>query len=227
MDEKIPLDIFLKDFLQIDFNNFEIYERAFTHSSYNHMRNYQRLEFLGDAVINLVISDYLYNSYPEKDEGTLSRERASYVRKEVLAMISKELRLNNFIKLGRGEELDGGREKISLLSDLFESFLGALYLDKGFLYTKEWVLKKLNLFEKFRYTVKDYKSILQEKLQKKGILPAYELAGEEGESHDRRYTIEIFIEGERISQAVGKNKKLAEQEAAKLALKKMFPDEEF
>lgn len=226
MYEEIDLKEFLKEFLSIEIDNIEIYQKAFTHSSYDSKKNYQRLEFLGDAVLNLVISDYLYHKHPNEKEGFLTKERASYVRKEVLGMISEELKFNQILKLGRGEESDGGREKTSILSDILESFIGALYLDKGFLYTRDWILKNLSLFDKYRYDIRDYKSILQERLQKKGNLPVYELVKEDGESHKKNYLIELFIEGELISKGEGRSKKLAEQESAKLALKKLFPDEE-
>ncbi len=216
---------FLEEILLIEIDNLEVYESAFTHSSYNANNNYQRLEFLGDAVLNQIISEYLFKKYPHEKEGFLTKERATYVRKEVLGMIAHELKLKELLKLGRGEELDGGRDKISILSDLFEAFIGALYLDKGFLYTKDWVLINIYIFEKFRNFVEDYKSLLQEKLQKKGLLPTYLLAKEEGESHKKIYTVEIFIDGEFVSKGDGKNKKLAEQMAACEALKKMFPDE--
>lgn len=227
MAEDLDLKKFLEEHLYIKVEDLEIFKKAFTHSSYSSEGSYQRLEFLGDAVLNLVISDFLYNQYPKEKEGFLTKERASYVRKEVLGMISEELKFNELLKLGKGEESDGGREKTSILSDILESFIGALYLDKGFLYTRDWILKNLSLFDKYRHEIRDYKSILQERLQKKGILPSYELASEEGESHRKNYLIELFIDGELISQAEGKNKKLAEQQAAKSALKKIFPDENF
>ncbi len=215
MDEKR-----LREFLKkrdIETDDYWLYLRAFTHSSYS-QENYQRLEFLGDAVLNLIISDYLFSIYRDKKEGFLTKERASYVRKEILGLISEELGLKEFVRLGKGEEANSGRKKTSILSDVFESFLGAIYLDKGFNFTYQWILNHIDLFRKYKDAIIDYKSLLQERLQKKGLLPYYVLSGEEGVSHDKTYHVDLYIEGEKVSSGEGKNKKSAEQNAAKEAL---------
>lgn len=224
----------LKEFLNvkfaIDINNIAIYQEAFTHSSYvNEHRNEklsdnERLEFLGDAVLEISVSDYLYHKFPYYPEGVLTRMRSDIVREESLYVFSKEVGFDNYIRLGNGEEKNGGRKRPSLLADLFEAFLAALYLDLGMPAVRRFLQQVV--FPKIDEGVfshgMDFKTALQEYLQQSGeITIHYDLIDESGPAHNRQFTIEVSVESVVLGRGVGQTKKEAEQLAAKVALEQV------
>jgi len=217
----------LKEKFNIVFRDVSLLEQAFTHSSYvNEHRNLQlsdneRLEFLGDAVLELLVSRFLYNQFPTVPEGRLTKLRAAIVREDSLAKFAKECHFDRYIRLGKGEENSGGRNRPSLLCDLFESFLGALYLDQGLKAVHEFLGKIV--FPKVKAGAfsheMDHKTRLQEVLQRSGdVLIDYRLVKEEGPAHERLFWTEVFCDGQLIGKGHGKSKKLAEQDAAANAL---------
>lgn len=215
-----------KDF-GISFKDDELLETAFTHTSYANehrllnISHNERLEFLGDAVLQLIISDYLYRKYPKKPEGELSKQRSTIVREESLAGFSRDCGFDAFVRLGKGEEKTGGRHREKILEDLFEAFLGALLLDKGVEEVKAFLYRVIiPKIEKGEYEqVKDYKTALQERLQVDGdIIIKYEVTAEKGPAHDKIFEIQVKVNDEVISNGQGRSKKSAEQEAAKKAL---------
>ncbi|NLA33474.1 MAG: ribonuclease III [Tenericutes bacterium] len=209
--------------LNINPNNRELYEIAFSHSSYanEHKKktDYERLEFLGDAVLELVLSDFLYSSL-DFNEGKMTKLRSSYVCENALYRYALDLGLNEYIKVGHGELVSGGLYKKTIVADTFESFLGAIYIDLGFEKAKNIILDiivpyiedpNINFFS-------DYKSILQEAVQtiKKSVI--YNLIEESGPPHDKLFTVEVKIDGISYGKGVANSKKEAEKEAAKSAL---------
>jgi len=220
----------LQERFGISFSDQAILENAFTHSSYVNEHKYleladnERLEFLGDAVLEYIISEYLYKRYPNYSEGKLSKLRSAIVREESLSVFAKECEFDKYILLGKGEENSGGRNRPSLLCDLFESFLGALTLDQGLEATRKFIkqvmIPKINQGA-FDAEV-DFKTRLQEVLQQGGdIKIEYQLKGESGPAHERIFTMEVFAEGKKIGTGDGTSKKNAEQQAAANALKRI------
>ena len=202
-----------------------LYERAFIHSSYayenNIADNYERLEFLGDAVLQLVISDYLYN-VAEIEEGQMTRMRASYVCENALYEYALKLKFNEYVKLGHGEEQSGGRYRKAILADIFEAFIGVIYLEEGLDKVKEIVNKVIipMIEEDDENAFKDYKTILQELVQLNKRVVNYELVKETGPSHDKSFTIAVIVDGIKYGEGSAKTKKQAEQKAAFDALQK-------
>ncbi|OYQ67090.1 MULTISPECIES: ribonuclease III [Aerococcus] len=203
------------------------YIEAFTHSSFvNENRNLdlkdnERIEFLGDAVLELVVSNYLYRNYPEMDEGKMSSLRALIVREESLSKRAVECGFDQFVRLGNGEEASNGRKRPSLLCDLFESVLGAIYLDLGLDAIEHFM--SLTIYPKIKngefMRQSDAKTALQEELQKDGAIQlAYELIKEEGPAHEKRFEVAVRLYDEIIGRGVGHSKKSAEQAAAANAL---------
>ncbi len=201
---------------------------ALTHSSYlnenrdeDGIRDYERLEFLGDAVLELVSSTFLYEKYPERSEGDLSRMRASLVCEGALSICAGELGLAGCIRLGRGERAHGGSAKSSILSDVVEALIGAIYLDSGRdlgeaeRFIRHYVLKDVQ----GSAAVKDPKSMLQEYAQHNGLEVRYELLSEDGPAHSRIYTSAACLDGRAVSKGSGTSKKHSEQEAAVEALR--------
>lgn len=224
----------LKDKYDITFKDQRWLAEAFTHSSYvneNRGRELQyneRIEFLGDAVLELIVSNYLFRKYPNMPEGKLTKLRSSIVREDSLASFAKECEFDKYIRLGRGEENSNARKRPSLLCDLFEAFIGALYMDQGI----DKVVSFLNIvmFPKvekgaFSYTL-DNKTYLQEQLQKNGAVNIeYRLVREEGPAHEKEFFIEVYANQELIGAGSGRNKKAAEQEAARCAIQKLYREE--
>ena len=198
--------------------------RALTHSSYANEQklektdDYERLEFLGDAVLELSVSDHLYKTMPGSREGDMTKLRASLVCEPTLAFCAKALELNKYILLGKGEEQTGGRSRDSIVSDVFEAVIGAIYLDGGLeraqAFVKEYVLN--DMYNKIEFV--DSKTNLQEFVQDKGSELRYELLKESGPAHDKEYEVAVIIDDKEISKGIGKSKKNAEQEAAYAAL---------
>lgn len=206
--------------------NPHLYEIAFIHESYSNERglneSYERLEFLGDAVLDLVVSEFIYNKHPRLNEGQLTRMRANYVCKKALYTYSTETGMNRCVKLGMGAELTQ-REVESALSDVFESFIGALYLDLGLgevkLFLEKTVIPHIEAGDIFFY---DYKSELKQFCDKTGTPIVYQLLEEEGPPHKKKFTIAALIKGKICGKGVGGSKKEAEQRAAKIALNSGF-----
>lgn len=212
--------------LNIEPKDIELYNTAFSHSSYVNENNldtdYERLEFLGDAVLELVSSDYIYKK-GEVSEGEMTKLRASYVCENALYEYSKALNLSNYIKVGHGEEIDGGRFKKVILADIFEALMGAIYLDLGYDTVKRVIndiivpyIENPNI--KF---FSDYKSVLQEFVQTKQKSLSYEIVHEQGPSHNKIFTTVVKIDNIIYGSGVANSKKESEQEAAKSALEKL------
>ena len=216
--------------LDIQFSTPALLQQAFTHSSYvnehrrRHFTDNERLEFLGDAVLELSVSHFLYMKYPEMTEGELTKLRASIVCEPSLVLFAEELNLGKYILLGKGEELTGGRTRPALLADVFESFVGALYLDQGL--EKVVAFLEIVLFPKveigaFSHAM-DYKSQLQELVQQKnnGVL-SYEIIEEKGPAHSRVFVTRVSLGDLELGVGDGRSKKEAEQKAAQLAIRKL------
>lgn len=218
----------------ISFQKDELLFIAFTHSSYandhreKNLEHLERLEFLGDAVIELIVSDYLYKEYEELPEGQLTKMRAAAVREETLAELTVETNLQQFILLGKGEEQSNGRKRTSLLCDVFEAFIGAVYLDSG-IETAQKILSE-TLFPKisvgdFSHGM-DYKTSLQEWLQQDGVVQInYRVIDTSGPDHARVFTVAVYIDEELFGTGEGSSKKRAEQAAAKEAFEKLKTEE--
>ncbi|MDX8365033.1 ribonuclease III [Cytobacillus sp. IB215665] len=212
------------------FQNKKLLLQAFTHSSYvneHRKRLYEdneRLEFLGDAVLELTISQYLYKKYPLLSEGKLTKLRAAVVCESSLVSFANDLSFGKLVLLGKGEELTGGRERPALLADVFEAFIGALYLDQGIdavcSFLDMVVFPKIN-DGAFSHTM-DYKSQLQELIQRDGAgLLEYKILQENGPAHNREFVSSVCINNKTLGEGRGKSKKEAEQNAAKKALQKV------
>ena len=234
-------DAALEERLGHKFSNRELLDRALTHSSaIPELRgagadvpgestppsDNERLEFLGDVVLGLVTSEYLLAAFPEWSEGQLSKSRARIVNASALESAARRLRLGEHLRLGRGEEKTGGRDKQTLLADAFEAVVAAVYLDSGLTAARE-LLQRV-LFEQAleergeRIAESDRKSALQEFLQGRGQAPAeYRLAGESGPDHQKTFQIEVWINGECLAKGEGSTKKEAEQQAARSALEQL------
>lgn len=206
--------------LNIKPKDISLYETAFTHTSYSNehsnCESYERLEFLGDAVLELIISDYLYNE-KHLEEGTMTKMRSSYVCEEACATYSNDLGFDKYIRLGSGEN----GASVTILADVFESFIGATYLDQGFDFTSKLVLKVITKYiNKGVDFLHDYKSELQELVQtvKKSVI--YEVIDEKGPAHDKVFTCQVKVDDIIMGVGTGTSKKSAEQQAAKEALSK-------
>ena len=217
----------LKEFqarIGYEFNNINLLRQALTHSSYaneKHMKKLsdnERLEFLGDAVLEVVSSEFLYQNYTDVPEGELTKLRASIVCEPTLALCTKEMDLGRYIYLGKGEDHTGGRKRKSILSDALEAVIGAIYLDGGFANAKEFVLKYIMTDIEHKQLFYDSKTILQELVQGKRRQLSYRLIGESGPDHDKSFSVEVCVDDEVISTGAGHTKKAAEQEAAYKAL---------
>lgn len=212
--------------LEISPVNIELYKLAFSHSSYvneKHLKaDYERLEFLGDAALELVISDYIYNNF-SFHEGDMTKIRANYVCENACFTYATDLGFSKYIKVGHGEELEGGRFKKVILADIFEAFMGAIYLDLGYDTVKKVILNVIVPYIEDKKAVffSDYKSALQEYLQTEQRLVSYELVNEEGPSHQKVFTMAVKIDDIIYGTGIGNSKKEAEQEAAKNALEKL------
>lgn len=214
------------------FKDKSLISQALTHSSYANETKRprscnERLEFLGDSVLSIIVSDYIYNNY-EIAEGELTKLRASLVCEEALFDFAKQLCLGDFVKLGKGEQQNGGNRRPSILSDAFEAVLAAIYLDGGIEPAKKLVLHFVtdDLQHRNKITFKDYKTKLQEVIQKNPEERLeYVLVGESGPDHAKQFEIEIRLNSNVIAKGTGKSKKAAEQDAAHGALKLMGIDQ--
>ena len=221
----------LEEKLGYTFNNRELLKHALIHRSYGNEHweykkiNNERLELLGDAVLDLVVTEYLYKNFLKSTEGDLAKLKSMIVSEPVLAKISKELGIGKYLLLSKGEELTGGRDRSSILGDVFEAILGAIYLDSDFIKAKEYGTKlleyQINHIEENEDLI-DFKTILQEHSQKTHkVTPVYKVIKEIGPDHKKNFEIEVSINEVVVGNGNGRNKKSAEQSAAKDACKKM------
>lgn len=224
----ITLESKLREEFEIVFSDKNLLDTAFTHTSYANehrllnISHNERLEFLGDAVLQLLISQYLFKKYPQKPEGDLSKMRSVIVREESLAGFSRQCGFDDYIRLGKGEEKSGGRDRDTILGDLFEAFLGALLLDKGVDAVEKFLNQVMipKVEEGNFERVKDYKTTLQEFLQVEGdVSIEYRVISETGPAHAKMFEMAVYVNGREISTGIGKSKKLAEQTAAQSALR--------
>ena len=212
--------------LNIEPKDMSLYKNAFSHSSYVNehkaKNDYERLEFLGDAVLDLVVADYLYTHYKET-EGEMTKVRASYVCENANYCYATGLGLSKYILVGHGEQKEGGNLKKAIVADIFEALMGAIYIDLGFSTVRNVILKVVVPYiENPNVTFfSDYKSSLQEYVQTEQKSLEYKLVNEEGPAHDKRSTVDVVIDSIVYGTGIGTSKKEAEQEAAKVALNKL------
>jgi ribonuclease-3 len=215
----------------ISFRQEYLLEQAFTHLSYlNENPDFarpsnERLEFLGDAILNFIVAEKLYKEFPKLPEGELTEIRASLVCRDTLAELASSLKLGDWLLLGRGEEANGGRAKASNLANAMEALIGALYLDQGLARARRFILRQLKPeLEKIKAgkTTPNYKALVQEFIQgQKRPTPVYRLVEATGPDHSKQFTAEILVEGEALGKGTGKSKKTAEIQAARAAWQKL------
>lgn len=218
--------------INYNFRNMEVLNRSLTHSSYaneNKLESYEsneRLEFLGDVVVSLTVSEYLYHRFLEFPEGDLTKKRAKVVCESSLAFAARKIKLGDYLLLGKGEEITGGRKRDSILADAFEALTGAIYLDGGIEASKKFLIDMFE--EEVIYAISkgnlfiDYKTYLQEILQKTNNSKIeYIVEKEVGPDHNKKFYMNVVVENKIIGKGIGRNKKEAEQMAAKQALYKM------
>lgn len=212
-----------------EFSDKQLLKTALSHSSYaneNHTRDNERLEFLGDSVLSIIVSDYIFKKMENVNEGDLSKFRATLVCEQSLAEISKKINLSELVFLGRGEEKMGGRRRPSIISDAFEAVLGAIYLDAGMDTARKWLLDLIEdrILETLTGKLyRDYKTTLQEIVQRDGKSSVtYKTIGETGMEHNKQFEVEVYINGEPKCVAYGHSKKEAEQAAAKATIEKYY-----
>ncbi len=224
----------MKDFstfeeaISIVFKNKEVLQQAFTHRSYinenpkSGLSHNERLEFLGDAVLELVVTDHLFKTYPEHAEGDLTAYRSALVNAVVAAEVAQSLNMNEYLLLSKGESKDTGRARQTILANAYESFIGALYLDQGYdiceVFIKKTLIPKLSdIISKKLW--RDPKSHIQEEAQERlGITQSYEVIGQLGPDHDKFFTVGIFFGDKKIAEGKGRSKQEAQQAAAQAAL---------
>ena len=217
--------------LRVSFSNESLLKQAFVHRSYLNenpdfsLPSNERLEFLGDAILNFIIAEKLYEEFPGLHEGVLTELRASLVCRDTLAELASSLNLGDWLLLGQGEESSGGKTKQNNLANTMEALIGAIYLDQGITKTREFVLQQLEPASKRIRAGQinpNYKAMVQELIQgEKKIPPVYRLVEATGPDHSKQFTVEILVEGEALGRGTGNNKKTAEMQAAKLAWEKL------
>ena len=211
----------------IKVKNYDNFLLAMTHSSYaneHHLKHNERIEFLGDAILGLLVAEYIYKNFEDMPEGNMTKLRATYVCEDANAKYAREVGIDKLLLLGHGEELTGGRQRQAILSDAFESFLGAIYLSKGLNDVRKLlevvVFPHVLAIDERQFI--DYKSLLQEYIQAETRSAVeYRLENVQGPPHLREFTMSVYLDGIRLGRGVGKTKKDATQEAAKDALNKM------
>ena len=208
------------------FKNNKLLETALTHTSYaneNNVESYEKLEFLGDSILEFISSKYLYNTYENLSEGQLTKVRAQVVCEDSLKEVAKKHKFYEYIRVSKSEKANGGNKKTAIMADCVEALIAAIYFDGGLDLAEKFIIK--NLKDAIEYAVKhigmkDYKTVLQEKLQANGdVHIEYIIINEEGPDHDKTFTAEVKCNGKVLAKGIGKSKKLAEMQAAKLALK--------
>ena len=211
----------LEEKIGYQYKNKELLKEALTHSSFaneqkiNKGKDYERLEFLGDAVLELISSEFLFRTNSDMPEGKLTRTRASMVCEPALAYCARDLELNQYIRLGKGEEMTGGRFRDSIISDAMEAVIGSLYLDGGFSAAHDFIHKFILSDLENKILFYDAKTVLQEMIQETpGGSLEYKLLKEEGPDHDKCFWVEAYVNGEALTKGSGRTKKAAEQQAA-------------
>ena len=212
----------LEETLGYEFKDKQLIIEALTHKSYKQPYDNERLEFLGDAVLDLIVGEYLFNKFKKSDEGKLSKIRASLVNETGFDMLARSLNLGEYIYLSNAEQNNGGREKSSLLSNAFEAVIGAIYLEAGLSKVENIAIElieknheEISLDSLFR----DYKTTLQELTQARfGITPEYKVMASRGPDHKKEFEVAVFIEDKEYARSCGKSKKIAQQESAKVAV---------
>ena len=212
----------LEEALDYKFKTTKLITEALTHKSDKQPYDNERLEFLGDAVLDLIVGEFLYKKFPTSDEGKLSKIRASLVNEEGFHKLALYLNLGDYILMSNAEENNGGREKSSLLSNAFEAIIGSIYLESGLEVTTNIAL---DLLDKNYETIsldslfKDFKTALQELTQARfGVIPEYEVIASRGPDHKKEFEVAVKIDDKEYARAIGKSKKIAQQESAKIAL---------
>lgn len=214
------------------FHNLTLLQNALAHSSYanerwhNSLLSNERLEFLGDSILGMLVAEFLYRSFPDRPEGELTRMRADMVCEKTLAAVANSIRLGEHLMLGHGEEQGGGRNRESILADAVESVIAACFLDGGMeaarQFIEKFILVKVPVTQLHNV---DYKTRLQELIQqKKNQTLAYALTGESGPDHDKQFTVQVSLNGKVVGSGSGKSKKRAEQDAARAAIMLLFPE---
>lgn len=218
----------LEEKLGYEFINPALLENALTHSSYanenkvKRLQNNERLEFLGDSVLGMVVADYLYRAHPDLPEGDLTRTRAALVCEESLAEVAQQLALGSYLKLGRGEDAGGGRTRPSIVADAVEAVLAAVYLDGGIGSVRKIIRRFILDRESEKGASRDFKTALQELVQREsGQVLSYRITGSEGPDHAKTFSAEVDLNGAPVGQGQGHSKKMAEQMAAKAAIEKL------
>lgn len=215
-----------------NFKDSALLETALTHTSYANevykdgLRSYERLEFLGDSILGFTTADYLLGAFPGMHEGELTKLRAELVCESSLAETAKKLRLGEYLRLGKGEEAGGGRSRTSIIADVVEAIIAAIYLDGGLVAAKRFIYSFVltDAGAKIRLNT-DYKTMLQELIQqKKNQSLSYELMGESGPDHDKEFSVRVLLNGRPVGAGSGTSKKRAEQSAAREAVEKLFPE---
>jgi len=217
--------------LGVSFRQKSLLEQAFAHLSYLNENpgfaqpSNERLEFLGDAILDFIVAEKLYEEFPKLPEGELTEIRASLVCRDTLAELASSLKLGDWLLLGRGEEANGGRAKANNLANAMEALIGALYLDQGLAKARRFILRQLKpKLEKIKAgkTTPNYKALVQEFIQgQKRPTPVYRLVEATGPDHSKQFTAEILVEGEALGRGTGKSKKTAESQAARAAWEKL------
>ena len=219
----------LEDAIGYRFKNISLLQNALTHSSYanerwhNSLKSNERLEFLGDSILGMVVAEYLYGNFPDRPEGELTRMRADMVCEKSLAAVAARINLGQHLMLGNGEEQSGGRSRDSILADAVESVIAASFLDGG-MAAAEGIITRFVLCDVpvSRLHNTDYKTALQELIQqKKNQVLRYQLVGESGPDHDKQFTAQVLLNEQVIGEGTGSSKKRAEQDAARAALEKL------
>lgn len=221
----------LEEILEIKFKNKKLLLEALTHRSYLNeakqkgLQSNERLEFLGDSILSFVVSEWLFKKFPHYSEGWLTNFRSQLVKTETLAKIAKKFSLGEFLLLSRGEQQGKGRTNPVLLANAFEAIIGAIFLDQGIKTAKKFIHRSLNnlfLILSKKENLKDSKSLLQEKIQeKRKISPIYKIIKESGPDHAKVFTVGVFLKNKLLAKAQGRSKQIAEEVAAKKALKKI------
>ncbi len=215
--------------LKLEFKSTHLLEKALTHRSFLNenkkiKESNERLEFLGDAVLELVVSSFLFNKYPQKSEGYLTSLRSKIVQTKTLAAVSKKLKVHQYLLLSKGEKESGGQTNKSILADTFEALIGAIFIDQGLKKSSQFI--KNNLLRDLKEILSskeilDYKSQYQEIVQSRGLpTPVYKILSESGPDHNKTFKSVVLVEGEIMAQGIGKSKQTAQQNAAKAALEK-------
>jgi ribonuclease III len=226
-DDRIIELTLLQESLSYKFKDLDLLNKALTHKSYSNetllkVKNNERLEFLGDSVLDLIVGDYMFLSYKDLSEGPLSKIRAEVVNENCLAGLAQSIKLGSYLLLGKGEEFSGGRQKISILANAYEATIGALYCDSDFKTTANVFLpeliKKIDSYKDACMST-DFKSDLQEYTQSRfSCIPLYIIMGESGPGHDKQFNVKVTVRNKFYGSGKGRSKKEAEQKAAREAL---------